>query len=711
MAIGDDFRIYPNGDIRYVGSGVTYTVIQFHRWLGDLMDNAQASGDDMLDITYADASQRATDNLIILVNGYNIDDYTARFLYDGSIVQDNGDTIYDGIVTFAPPGTYLQIIQDGKILSPNYWTTGYNADPSQGISHRFLVKVRSGGVDIDGRRLIGQTREAGKTYSEFRIGAGTSRGNNVIALQYADDLNNATPFSAIAGWTSITNTEGYRLIDINNDSVNEPYYSEWNRDSYSINQLYERAKWLTRRGTTLDSCSDIGSDFPLGNGTITAQGQSFSTGVNQEYIRRAFFNLKKVGSPTGSCVARLYAMTGTHGSSAVPTGSALATSSPVPLSSITSFYTTVEFSFPVTSGALMSASTNYVIVVEYTDGNASNYLHVRGLASTGTHSGNRSSYSGSWSAAANDDLNFTIHSSPRIYNLPGELFRGITHELTLTTPRSGTFNATELVSWSTGTGAMLAIDSQTAGTKMWIQLLNGTPPASGTTITGSSSGATATTSGAPVERPLSFPFIGASTGSAIIGGYGVGIEYADLTAADKLFDLTNTQRVPPNNVTFSVLGLVPGVNGDRVLVGPGSGGALQYNQFTLNTALTGASETAVVVNSAIPSDTPATGTIRVQLNSGIYRRVPYNSYSGNTFSIPATDFTSDPASANNNVFISYIDKQASSSTESFTAVYLADRQLFVRVRNGGPSPIKTFETTGTLGSAGGSATVIRTPDV
>lgn len=69
----------------------------------------------------------------------------------------------------------------------------------------------------------------------------------------------------------------------------------------------------------------------------------------------------------------------------------------------------------------------------------------------------------------------------------------------------------------------------------------------------------------------------------------------------------------------------------------------------------------------------------------------------------------DNATANS-VFIAYIDKAAVSASESFTSVYLADRSIFIRVRDGAATPIKTFETTGTLGSAGGSATAIRTSD-
>ena len=72
MAIGDDFSIATNGDIRYTGSSTNYTVIALHRWLGDLMDNAASSGNDLVDITDATASERSTDNIITLNAPYNI---------------------------------------------------------------------------------------------------------------------------------------------------------------------------------------------------------------------------------------------------------------------------------------------------------------------------------------------------------------------------------------------------------------------------------------------------------------------------------------------------------------------------------------------------------------------------------------------------------------------------------------------------------------
>lgn len=613
-------------DIRYIGNDHTgaapsyATVIEFHRALQDFADDAGYSGNDELDITDPTPSERSTDNIVTLINGWNIDDTAAEHIYDGSIVQAGGDVIYDGIKILAPIGTAVQIVQNGAVLADDWWnyseggthtgaanaatltdstkswttnqwvgytiknttdgsfgtitantaTTitvslqggtdndfdasdayvivdGLNKDSANGISHNFMLKVRTGGADIDGRRFIAITREWGKTFLEFKVN-GTTRGINVVALAAATDLNNSTAIATIAALTNITNTtSGYNGIDVDNNSVDEYYYSEWNLDGEDINDFYQRMKWLTRDG---------------------------------------------------------------------------------------------------------SAST--------------------------------------------------------LYGLNGELFRGITHEITID-GGSGIWSAFEPVSWSGGTGQMLAVNNTTAtsATKMWIQLLTGVAPTDNQTITGGTSGATNLVNVTVTERTVSTPFCGASTGSAIIGAYGFGIEALDLTANDKVFDLTNTQRQAPNYVTFTVAGLV---SGDRVLVTNDQSSNIDYDQFTLNGALTGAAVTSVVVNGSIPADTPATGTIRIQRADGQYTRHAYTSWSGSTFTIGSTNFSTNNASNGANTFISYIDDAASGATMSFTSVYSSDRTLFIRVRDGGGTPIKTFETTGTLGSSGGSTTAIRTSD-
>lgn len=544
MAIVDDFSVGSNGDIRYIGTTDNYTIIEFHRFLQDLADDDISTGDDLLDIIGKTPSERSTDNIITLLNNFNIDDNASEHLYNGSIIQDGGDTIYDGLQNIGQTSS-IQIIQNGSVLSDDWWNAGggLNPDIDNGISHRFMLKVRSSGSDIDGRRIIATSRVFGKTFAEFKIN-GTSRGVNVLAINTSDDLNNTTIAGTVAGWTTISNIEGYRLIDVDNNSVNEKYYSEWNRDTFSINQFYERLKWLTR-----DS----------------------------------------------------------------------------------------------------SVST--------------------------------------------------------LYGLNGELFRGITHEIVVDTP-SGTFSDIEAVSWSGGTGQMLAINSTTAPTKIWIQLLTGIAPVDNQTITGVTSNATCLVNITISERSISTPFVGVSTGSALIGSYGLGLEALSLSASDKVFDLDNTQKQAPNYVTFTVGGLSIG---DRVLVTSDSSG-VNYGQLSLNGALTGAAVTSVVVSGSIPADTPATGTIRIERDNGIYSRHSYSAWAGSTFTITSTDFSSNNASNTNNVFISYIDKTAGATSESFTSVYSTDRTLFIRVRNGGGSPIKPFESTGTLGSSGGSTTAIRNSD-
>ncbi len=560
MPIATDYEIQNDKDIRYIGaahgaSGAGYyTVLEFHRWLQDLADDAGAAGDDFMDITKETPSDKSFDTIINLINGFNIDATAAEHLYGGSIIQASGAEIYDGIQIVAGAGCHVEIVQNGAVVVNDFWNSvpfgssnkGLNPDSTAGVSHRFMLLVRTGGTDIDGRRLIAQTREWGFTYSEFRIGGGTSRGVNVIPLTYVADLNNTTLEATVATWSTITSVEGYRSIDVDNNATPENYYVEWDRSTFTINQFYERMKWLTRRG---------------------------------------------------------------------------------------------------------SASTTF--------------------------------------------------------GLNGELFRGITHEINIDT-NTGTFSATENVSWSGGTGRMLAINSPAAGTKMWIQLLTGVAPTDNQVIVGGTSAATCQVNVTVTERALSFPFCGVSTGSSLIGAYGFGMQALDLSASDKVFDLTNTQRQAPNYVVFNVNGLVSGE--DYVLVGPANGSALQTNQFTLNGALTGAAVTSVVVNGSIPADTPSTGTIRIKRANGAFTRHAYTSWSGSTFTIGSTNFSTNNAANGAETFISYIDKLAAATTESFTTIYSSNRSLFGRVRDGGATPIRTFESTAILGSSGGSMTAVRTPD-
>ena len=546
MAIGDDFSVSLTGDIRYTGTTANYTCLDLHRWLQDLADDSTSSVDDYVSIVESTPSERSTDNIVSLINGYNIDDTAAEHIFDGSISQAGGDTVYSGLVVVGSveAGTNLQIVQDNALLT-SYWGTGLNADPANNILLRIMVKTRDAGADIDGKRLRVQAREYGDTFAEFSLTAGL--GNSTAAIFTSADLNNTTASGTVAAYP-ITNTEGYNLIDASGDGVDEEYYSQWTGFT-NINELYEYAKYIQRTG-----------------------------------------------------------------------------------------------------------------------------------------------------------------SAETIYGLSGELFRGITHSIPYDNEASGPFVTGEVLTFGGGaTAQLLAVQDDGTTGILEVQLLTGVAPVDNETISGGTSGATADVNGSFTARTISPEFIGTSTGSALIGAFGVGVAAGDLSASDLVFDLDNNAITPPNNVSFTVAGLVVGE--DRVLVGPEDGaGGLDVDQLSLSVTLSGAAETSVVVTTAIPSDTPASGDIRVQLDSGIYQEVPYSSWSGSTFTIPAFDFSADNATSGNNTFIAYLDILATATSESFTSVYSTDRTLFVRVRDGAASPIKTFETTGTLGSAGGSTTAIRTTD-
>jgi hypothetical protein len=205
-------------------------------------------------------------------------------------------------------------------------------------------------------------------------------------------------------------------------------------------------------------------------------------------------------------------------------------------------------------------------------------------------------------------------------------------------------------------------------------------------------------------------FLGSYTGT-LIGAFGVGVDADDLTANDTIQDLLGATQTPPNNVVFTVSGLVSGE--DYVLVGPKAVGLdFDFDQLTLSTTLEGASETAVVVTAAIPADTPAAGSIRIQLDTGVYRKIEYLSWATSTFTIAGTDFQGAlKATQPRNVMITYIDRICDDDEEAFTTIYSAPRDLYVRVRDGGGTPIKTFESPATLGAAGGGSVASRIVDV
>ena len=661
------------------GASPTYaTVIEFHRWLQDLADDAIAIGDDELDITNTDPSRRSTDNIITLINGYTINEAVnnaTEHLYDGSIIMDGGDIIYDGIVNFGNPTVVIQTLQDGGVLTDDWWNlaTGFgaNADDNAGISHRFMVQTRKDGVDIDGRRLIGTTRvmDTGAgvdhfTFGEFKIN-GTSRGNNVLALTNADDLNNSTSETTISGWTDITNTEGLNLIDVDANGTPEEYYSKWDTSGSHIqNDYYERLKWLTRDG----SVSTIG-------------------GMNGEEFRGITHHIVWSADAGTQPVTNDFVVWGTNivfitGSGTFLEGEAIFEDTAIPL----------------WKGRIIAVDDN----------------------------------------VGSGSIIVSIESGTVL----------TTQTFSTTSGGAGTVSGTPTAVTGGGTFVALAVDDDTGSGNLYVQLIKGiissdaaTLYNGGTDVTTIDIGNTLTQSGAAVSKTVSTPFIGVSTGSNIIGAYGIGFETDQINDSDVLTALDGLTYSRPNLVTNTVGGLSQDGDDDRVLVaewdtltdaGGGAGydvngdPAINKKQLAINVTYNAADQGTITIghangdNATIPADTPASGTIRVIDDDGFERWIPYSSWTGVVFTVNTghpdigsnNDFDGVNATQGNLCYVTYIDENAATTTLTFQSTYVSNRDLVAIVRNGfATGPIKQFIAEWSLTSSNQTLNAIRTTDL
>ena len=153
--------------IRYIGpahgvSGANYvTVLEMHRWLQDLADDASSVSDDYMDITRDTPTDKSFDTIINLINSYTLDTaYTTpadEYIYGGSIISGGGTDIWDGVAVVANRGCYVDVIQNNARITNDFWNQtpsgeavrGINFDAATGKSAQFMVKVRTGGADIE----------------------------------------------------------------------------------------------------------------------------------------------------------------------------------------------------------------------------------------------------------------------------------------------------------------------------------------------------------------------------------------------------------------------------------------------------------------------------------------------------------------------------------------------------------------------------------
>lgn len=210
------------------------------------------------------------------------------------------------------------------------------------------------------------------------------------------------------------------------------------------------------------------------------------------------------------------------------------------------------------------------------------------------------------------------------------------------------------------------------------------------------------------------PF-GTFAGGTLFGAQGVWVQ--DMASSDiqafQLIDSDGTTRTPPNQITVTVTNTLAS---DRVAVflSTGSGQtSVKKDQF-LSAANNSTGEAAFIITTAIPSDTPQSGSIRLvditDTTSDREVRHTYTSWSGSTFSGVSPTLTKLYSASNDTAYVPYIDNEATGTSISSQVIYASDRYVVVRVRRYATTAILPFETTGTITSGGYSVASIRTDD-
>ena len=189
--------------------------------------------------------------------------------------------------------------------------------------------------------------------------------------------------------------------------------------------------------TIRDYKADLLEVHPATGGAYSAQGQSFVVPSDGDYrITSAKFYVAKEGSPVGHVVAELYAMTGTFGSTAIPTGSALATSDLIDMEKLSTYPTMTleEFTFPAAQQYVMRRGKHYCIEMENHDATVFGYYNhtkvgvdTQAIGEKPTHDGNANYYrAAGWTpfGAGVVDTTFYVYGKPVVGLFKG-LFVGV----------------------------------------------------------------------------------------------------------------------------------------------------------------------------------------------------------------------------------------------------------------------------------------------
>lgn len=297
-------------------------------------------------------------------------------------------------------------------------------------------------------------------------------------------------------------------------------------------------------------------------------------------------------------------------------------------------------------------------------------------------------------------------STETLYGLNGEFFRGITHQITVDGP-TGTLVDGAAITWGTGTGQLLAMDSDTAATQIWIQLLTGVVPTHGDTLT---AGGTVDVNVTVDSVALGGESVAGNFTGSWVGSKGAGQAVADVGSSDSFTSLNGRSQSPPNIQSVSVGSMV--ALEDTIVLGKSLDG-ITINKAEYAAASGNDLGDSTIMVKQIIENVPIAGYVRIGNGSGGEDSYKYSSFNDATFTLDAVTLSQN-YSEDVDVYPLIFDQTVPETSVSQAWSYTSDVLLAGQVVDDGSvnnTPIVSFPLTGSFTSTGFSANIVRQSDI
>lgn len=239
----------------------------------------------------------------------------------------------------------------------------------------------------------------------------SSVGGNLMVLDsdvLSEDMTNDSTTLTIDGNTTFSSGDILRIKDGTDDE-----WLEVTNIGLAPTYTVDRNKKGDYSIQILDSYSEsyYTTSIEMTDNIFEKIGQSFTGDGNT--LNSCKFYLKKKGSPTGNVTANIYAHSGTFGVNGVPTGSPLATSDNVDVSTISASNELVTFTFTGDNNITLTNGVHYFIIISYIGSGTDNIGVGVDVILSGTTDGNYASLNnegGSWTSTTNTITCFYVYT-------------------------------------------------------------------------------------------------------------------------------------------------------------------------------------------------------------------------------------------------------------------------------------------------------------